>query len=193
MSVIQYTSDEEVLTDEKKMESKPIPIPNKMRVAFIGQTKSGKTFAAKLFEKNYKRKYGVKHTIVQYISYKSSDEYIEPKLFRSYSSDTYINEIENIELTSSDLIIVDDLLYKDEAQYLRDKGYVIIYLKTPWHVRLKRLIEDEKSSIHVSKQTVRWLTHSSELALEKIPDIMWDYCICDEKQLEGVVNNLIGV
>jgi len=189
MSVIQY-QQEAIESDEEVVEA---PKPPRLRVAFIGQTKAGKSYAAALLKQAYQARYT--DAIAQCIAYKTSDEFIQhPKLFRSYSSELhYINYIQNLENTDSDLIVVDDLMYKNEAQYLRENGYIIVYLKTPWYVRLARLIQHDENKTHVPKTTVKWMTHSSELALDEIPQKFWDHCVVDECEVKGLVDQLVGV
>lgn len=188
MSVIQY--HEEAIESDEEINT---PKPPRLRVAFIGQTKSGKSYAAQTLKQVYQARYTT--AVAQCIAYKTSDEFIQhPKLFRSYSSDShYIGYIQNRENEDSDLIVVDDLMYKTEAQYLREKGYTIVYLKTPWYVRLARLIQHDENQSHVPKTTVKWMTHSSELALEEIPQEMWDHCIVDESEVKGLIDQLVGV
>ena len=85
-------------------------------------------------------------------------------------------------------IIVDDVRYENEANVLKENGFTLIYLNTPWHVRFKRIRERTDDL----KEHIEWFAHSSEIASEKIDKACFDYIITEESEVLEVLNTLVN-
>ena len=90
-------------------------------------------------------------------------------------------------------IIVDDVRYENELIALRELGFKIIYMDTPWNVRLlriqKRYAKNNTNQPVINfNDFVRWFTHDSEIQFDDLPESIFDKVIKTSKELGKYFN-----
>lgn len=183
MSVIQYDS----FDDEAP------PACPKYRFAFIGQSMSGKSHFATRTQRAYHDRYGEEALSVHLnmndmVGCETKDIKTVRKFIHEKDETLLIPQFEAQldKLNDYDLILIEDARYKSEVQLLKEKGFTLVYLKTPWYTRLKRL--QEKGTM----DDIRWFTDSCELDLETVPDDLFDYCVRHGEE-DGVIEKILTI
>lgn len=176
----------------KELEQLPI------KIAFCGAMGSGKTYAANLVKTQ-------KHVnilsiakpikeIVTDMGHTGRSAHIMVGMVgRQIDNNVWVGKlIDRItahEQAGRTNLVVDDVRFQNEAKALKEAGFTIIYLNTPWHVRFQRIRErtDDLS------QHIEWFAHPSETAPERIDRTYFDFICSTEKDVEKVVNNLLSI
>ena len=83
-------------------------------------------------------------------------------------------------------IIVDDVRFENEAKALKDAGFILVYLDTPWHVRFQRIRERTDDL----NEHIQWFAHPSEVALEKVDKSYFDFICKKEEDVDLVIKDL---
>ena len=171
MSVIATVPEEENIMDKK------------FRYAVVGCKASGKTAVAKGLEKLFQQTWN--GTSTQYLScsiddfknYHGVDVDLLRHIYAETNEEFWIKKIHDKINPMCDLIIVDDIRFKCEIQYLREIGFKIIFLDTDWMIRLERIVEKQCRSGNdkIPIQQVKWFYNESELDMEKLPASFYDY------------------
>ena len=170
-----------------------------IRIAFAGCMASGKSFAAASLKKHLKKaKIKSFSTMVKYLAGENSkfahrEGYqLVGKVGRLIDPECWVKLLtkEINQMGEEENIIVDDIRYENELIALRQLGFVIVYMKTPWHARLKRIQKrhwDDPPAFH---DFVQWSTHDSELQLETLPETIFDKVIVNEKELKEYIESI---
>jgi cytidylate kinase len=85
-------------------------------------------------------------------------------------------------------VIVDDVRFENEVKMLKEEGFTIIYLNTPWHVRFKRIRERSTYLEHV-----QYFNDPSEIACENIDKKYFDYVWSTPSEVDEGLKNLIVI
>ena len=109
---------------------------------------------------------------------------------RQCDSEVWINKciesIEAYEAAGKDNIIVDDVRFENEARALKEIGFTIIYLDTPWYIRFQRTREREEDlNVHA-----KWFAHESEIAPALIDKGVFDYICQTTEKTEEVIKSI---
>lgn len=185
-----------VIASEHLEESKIQSMENK-RIAFAGSMGSGKSYAAK----QLKKKYGENTTILSLATaiknLASGSEWFDCRegyqmigtVGRSIDPEAWVKTISKqiTNLPNNTNIIVDDVRFENEVIALRNLGFKIVYMDTPWDTRLKRIQERYKTEPPAFGEFVEWFTHESEVQLMDLPPTIFDLVVTDEKGLKKVV------
>lgn len=108
---------------------------------------------------------------------------------RAIDENVWVNKLKDKLYEHSDCdIIVDDVRFINEAKMLKDEGFKLIYLKTPWHVRFKRV----KLRCGDDLDDLQHFNDPSEIACESIPETMFDYVWETPSQIDDGVQTLSG-
>jgi hypothetical protein len=167
---------------------------NKLRVAFIGSICSGKTHALELLQRRLLEmnldiscqrlsmttilynEFGHDGIASHDTSHTLRCEYLISKLYDKINEDR-------------DVVMVDGIRYNEEVLFLKQRGFKIVMLHTPWHVRLKR-IQCKYTNVVNFIQNVQWMTHSSEMDMNNIDGC--DHVVVGEDGVSAIVEKLIG-
>ncbi len=167
-----------------------------LKIAFCGAMGSGKTFAANLIKSqqdvNVLSIAKPIKEIVTDMGHKGRSAHIMVGMVgRQVDDNVWVNNlmdrIDSHEKAGRTNLVVDDIRFQNEAKALKEAGFTIVYLNTPWHVRFQRIQERTDDLT----QHIQWFAHSSETAPEKIDRKYFDFICSTEKDVETVVNNLI--
>ena len=166
------------------------------RIAFAGCMASGKSFAAASLKKHLGNA-TIKSfsTMVKYLAGENSkfahrEGYqLVGRVGRAIDPECWVKLLtkEIQQMNAEENIIVDDIRYENELIALRKLGFIIVYMKTSWHARLKRIQQrhwDDPPAFH---DFVQWTTHDSELQLEKLPEGIFDKVIENEEELKEYI------
>lgn len=184
MSVIANVPEEE----EEIMDTK-------FRYAIVGCRAAGKTaFSFSLLSK-FKEKFGnytsqiLKSSNVSFETYHGIDENLLRHIYCEANEQYWVKKIHEQINPLCDLIVIDDVRYKCEVQYLKSLGFKIIFLDTDWMIRLERIVNQHDKNPDLKNQ-IRWFYTDSEIEMETLPDTFYDYRISlkaadsTEKRLE---------
>ena len=170
-----------------------------IRIAFAGCMASGKSFAAASVKKHLgNAKIKSFSTMVKYLAGENAkfahrEGYqLVGKVGRLIDPECWVKLLtkEIQQMGEEENIIVDDIRYKNELIALRQLGFVIIYMKTPWHARLKRIQKrhwDDPPAFH---DFVQWATHDSELQLETLPEKIFDMVMTKEEEVQEYIKSI---
>lgn len=101
--------------------------------------------------------------------------------------DRLVERVKKYEAAGVHNIIVDDVRFGNEAVALKEAGFILIYLNTPWHLRFQRIrARTDDLNAHIA-----WFAHPSEIAPEEIDRSLFDYIISDQEEVESVVKSLL--
>ena len=165
----------------------------KQRIAFAGIICSGKSYAAKQLAKKIPAKILSLSTPIKEklkgTQFENRVGYqLIGKLGRSIDPKVWVDILtKRISSLEPELnIIVDDIRYENELIALRSKGFKIVYMKTPWHLRLQRL-QKRNQDVHQLEFDgfVKSFTDESERQLEDLPASIFDVVIKSEDELEA--------
>lgn len=172
MSVIANVPEEEEIMNEK------------YRYAIVGCKASGKTAIGAGLQQAFIEKYGNNYS-VQYLTsslsdfknYHGVDIDVLRHVYSEANEEYWIRKIHDKINPMCDLIIVDDIRYKCEMQYLREIGFKIVFLDTDWMIRLERLVQMHKTEGQhsIKLQSIKWFYSESELQMEKLPASFYDF------------------
>ncbi len=169
------------------------------RFAFCGSMGSGKSYTSRTISDNPKWEGNCKvlslatpikeiaanmnqtsraaHIMVGMAGREIDGEVWVKKLRDKINSDSYIHRD----------IIVDDVRFLNEVQMLKEEGFTIIYLKTPWHIRFKRV----KLRCGENFEDLQYFNNESEIACESIPLSLFDHVWETPAQIDEGVNNIL--
>jgi hypothetical protein len=82
---------------------------------------------------------------------------------------------------NADVIVVDDVRFQSQAQYLRECGFILVCVNTPWNVRFKNIRTDQ----------VSWFSNEDDIDLEKIPKEYFDYTVCCMSEMNELIDKLL--
>lgn len=169
-----------------------------LKVAFCGAMGSGKTFAANII-KSQKEVNIVSiakpiKEIVLDMGHKGRSAHIMVGMVgRQIDNNVWVEKLmERIgayEAAGKKDLVVDDVRFQNEAKALKEAGFTIIYLNTPWHVRYQRIRERTDDL----NEHIEWFAHPSEVAPEKIDRKYFDFICSAEEEVEKVVNKLLTI
>lgn len=171
---------------------------NGLRIAFAGCMASGKSFAAASLKKHIGNasimsfSSAIKRMARGNIDFDNRKGYqLVGHVGRQVDPEAWVNILtkEILQMPPRSNIIVDDIRYENEMIALRAMGFVIVYMNTPWHTRLKRIQQWHEDDL-LFGNVVQWVTHESELQLEKLPEKMFDKVIVDEEELKEYIDSL---
>lgn len=171
MSVIANVPEEEEVMDKK------------FRYAIVGCKASGKTAIGKGLVKLFQQTYGsnstqyLSSTIDDFKKYHGVDVDLLRHIYAESNEEYWIRKIHNKINPMCDLIVIDDVRFKCEIQYLREIGFKIVFLNTDWMIRLERIVEQHKRAGEekITLNQVKWFYNESELDMEKLPAAFYDY------------------
>ena len=107
---------------------------------------------------------------------------------RAIDEDVWVKKLlDKIQECSYYDIVVDDVRFLNEAKALREAGFKLIYLKTPWHVRFKRI----KLRCGDNYEDLKHFNDESEIACEDIPESMFDQIWETPIQIDDGIKNIL--
>lgn len=169
-----------------------------LRIAFAGCMASGKSFAAASVKKHIGKasimsfSSAMKRMARGNIKFDNREGYqLVGQVGRQVDPEAWIKILtkEILQMPPRSNIIVDDIRYKNEMIALRAMGFMIVYMNTPWHTRLKRIQQRHEDDL-LFGNVVDWVTHESELQLETLPEKIFDKVIVDKEELEEYIQSL---
>lgn len=167
-----------------------------IKVAFCGSMGSGKTYAAnELLQKIDAKMLSIAKPIKEIVSdmgHTGRASHIMVgtvgrQIDRRIWIDKLMERIEKYRESGAENIIVDDVRFKNEAETLKEAGFYLVYLNTPWHVRFQR-IRERTDDLNAD---IQWFAHPSEIALETVDMSYFDFVCTNEDDVHGVINDLI--
>lgn len=171
MSVIATVPEEEEVMDHQ------------FRYAIVGCRGSGKTAIAKGLKQIFKQTWSTAST--QYLScsiddfknHHGADVDLLRHVYADVDEEYWIKQIHDKINTMCDLIVVDDVRYKCEIQYLKEIGFKIVFVDTDWMIRLERIVQQQKASEsgNIPVQQVKWFYDEAEIDMEKLPASFYDH------------------
>ena len=145
---------------------------NKMKIAITGKICSGKsTFANIIKDKLKLNKYSFADNVKKYAKELFDMSYKDRKLIQELAeklkeidNDIWIKQLDK-NIKDKDNIIIDDLRFENEYNYLRSNKYFIIKLLIDKNQQIKRIKElyKENANEHIER-----LEHISELNIDKL-------------------------
>lgn len=145
---------------------------NKMKIAVTGKICSGKsTFANIIKDKLKLNKYSFADNVKKYAKELFDMSYKDRKLIQELAeklkeidNDIWIKQLDK-NIKDKDNIIIDDLRFENEYNYLRSNKYFIIKLLIDKNQQIKRIKElyKENANEHIER-----LEHISELNIDKL-------------------------
>ena len=170
-----------------------------VRIAFAGCMASGKSHASALLKKkignasikSFSSK--IKELARKNILFANREGYqLVGEIGRTIDPQAWIHilvkELNQMEEDAN--IIIDDIRYENELIALHSLGFQIVYMKTPWHIRLKRIKERYHDDPPCLGDVVQWVTHESELQLESLSDSVFDKVIVHSKELLQYIDSV---
>lgn len=194
MSVIRYQSEEDIGEIQEETQNAPEvnkPV-RKMRLAFVGNSFSGKTTAAKFIQEQLEIENA--DTIINRFHMNDLITQVDNKETSTVVRKIHGGACEHLQEqfedflnsnSDNDVILVEDPRFAWELKILKEHNFKFVYLNTPWHERLRRIIKKDKKDIHV-----RWIINPIELDLENIPMSYWDYVHSFSSSYEDLYKNL---
>jgi len=169
-----------------------------IRVAFCGSMGSGKTYASNLLrEKIDARVLSIAKPIKEIVSDMGKSDrashIMVGSLGRELDKNVWVkrllSRIDAYETSGVNELVVDDVRYENEALALKDRGFILVYLKTPWHVRFQRIRErTDDLTAHI-----QWFAHESEISPETMDRTLFDYICESEEHVDNVINEICGI
>ena len=171
-----------------------------VRVAFAGCMASGKSFAAQHlkkrlpFAKILSLATAVKNMVRGNPMFDNRQGYqLVGSVGRQIDPEAWVkilsNEIAEMDIRHS--IIVDDVRFENELIALRNLGFTIIYMDTPWHLRLQR-VRDRLAAKNRNPsfiEFVGWFTHESETQLGRLPKNIFDKVFVEPEEMIKYIDN----
>lgn len=170
------------------------------KVALTGKLRSGKDSAAFEFLKHGYHGYKLSMGITEIIQTYFSDELNSDKKLRNHYTtigqslrqlDDLVwvkrtwNEIERDHLlTNCENVIITDLRQKNEEEFLRNKGFVIVKVECADQLRIERSLSIDKDF------DLNQLVHETELSVDEITA---DYVIKNEGTLKDLKNEVLNL
>lgn len=164
------------------------------RVAFAGSMGSGKSFAAEKLKKIYGENThilslatAIKNLVFGNDLFDNRDGYqMVGTVGRTIDPESWVSILgkQITTIPNEANIIVDDVRYENEIIALHNLGFKIIYMDTPWDVRLIRIQKRLNSTPPGFNDFVGWFTHESEVQLMDLPQESFDHVIKDRKGLK---------
>tara|TARA_B110000008_G_scaffold279126_1_gene325043 strand:- start:2041 stop:2589 length:549 start_codon:yes stop_codon:yes gene_type:complete len=167
--------------------------PN-MKIAFCGSMGSGKTYAAIELSNRIEAKImsiskPIKEIVSDMGKMGRGSHIMVGMVGRQIDNRVWIDKmmerIEKYKDTGTN-IIVDDVRFENEAKALKDDGFTLVYLDTPWHVRFQRIHERTDDL----NQHIQWFAHPSEVALETVDKSYFDFICKKEEDVDSVINSI---
>lgn len=172
-----------------------------MKIALTGKMRSGKDTVADMFiEKGFKP-YKLSMGITEVINTFFSDNVKDGNKMRNYyttigQSLRELDDLVWVKHTWSKIqkepfhyickdVIITDIRQKNEEEFLRDKGFIIIKVEAATHIR------KERAMLADSDFNEKEMDHETEISVDTIEE---DFCIVNEgtlMELNDKVNNLI--
>ena len=144
-----------------------------MRIAITGKMCSGKTYISEKLMNNYNlQKYAFGDKVKELAIEMFDMDYKNRKLIQNLAekmkeidNNVWVKHIIN-EIGNRDNIIIDDLRFPNELEYLRKHNFIIIRIDVDKDTQLMRLSEKylDKFESHVER-----MEHISEKHIEKLP------------------------
>lgn len=147
------------------------------RIAFCGSMGSGKTYASNLVVsqlahcKKMSFATPIKDIVAQFNKSDRASHIMVGMVGRSLDPDVWVKDLKKRLSRMSGNIVVDDIRYENEAKMLKEEGFTIVYLNTPWHVRFKRIRERSDNYL----DHIQHFNDPSEVACESIDKSYFDY------------------
>ncbi len=172
-------------------ESDPI---NKVRIAFVGSKCSGKTFAVdKLIERLGDLNLDIscqRISLRRILKTEFGHDGISTHetahiLQRNYTITKLCEEINE----DRDVVIIEDIRYNEEIQFLKERGFKVACIETPWHIRLERLQQVHTNPLKLISE-IQWLTHPTELDMSRLDG--FDYVVNNELNIDNLIEKIIG-
>lgn len=169
------------------------------RIAFAGCMGSGKTFAAQKtikkfgFGKLLSLSAAIKKMVFGNNLFDNRDGYqMIGTIGRAIDPEAWVKFISNqIQLLPPNTnIVIDDIRYQNELIALKAMGFKIVYMDTPWDLRIKRIQTRYKDKQPAFNDFVRWFTHESEVQLRHLPKEVFNTIIQTEEGLNEFISNL---
>lgn len=145
---------------------------NKMKIAITGKICSGKSTLANIIKDKLKlNKYSFADNVKKYAKELFDMSYKDRKLIQELAeklkeidNDIWIKQLDK-NIKDKDNIIIDDLRFENEYNYLRSNKYFIIKLLIDKNQQIKRIKElyKENANEHIER-----LEHISELNIDKL-------------------------
>lgn len=166
-----------------------------MKVAFCGSMGSGKTYAANELSNQTEAKImSIAKPIKEIVSdmgHRGRSSHIMVatvgrQINRRLWIDKLMDRIEKYKQAGTENIIVDDVRFENEAKTLKDAGFTLVYLDTPWHVRFQRIRERTDDL----NEHIQWFAHPSEVALETIDKSYFDFICKKEDEVDSVIKEV---
>ena len=153
---------------------------NKLKIAFCGSMGSGKSYASRKIADDPKMENNCKvlslATPIKEIAANMNQSSRAAHIMigsagRAIDPDVWVKKLlDKVQECSYYDIVVDDVRFLNEAKALRSAGFKIIRLKTPWHVRFKRI----KLRCGDNYDDLQHFNDPSEIACEDIPESIFD-------------------
>lgn len=143
-----------------------------MKIAITGKICSGKsTLAEKLKEKLNLEKYSFGNNVKKYAEELFNMEYKDRKLIQDFAeklkeidNDIWIKQLDK-EIKNKNNIVIDDLRFLNEYNYLKKNNFIIIKLLIDKNQQIKRINNTYKRK---EFEHIERLEHVSELNIENI-------------------------
>lgn len=145
---------------------------NKMKIAITGKICSGKSTLANIIKYRLNlEKYSFADNVKKYAKELFDMSYKDRKLIQDFAeklkeidNDIWIKQLDK-NIKDKDNIIIDDLRFENEYNYLRSNKYFIIKLLIDKNQQIKRIKELYKEN---ANEHIKRLEHISELNIDKL-------------------------
>ena len=161
-----------------------------IKVAFCGSMGSGKTHAANQLQmKTNVQIMSIAKPIKEVVSRMNlkdpgrGEHIMVGTVGRAVHKNVWIDKL--IARMNGD-VIVDDVRFENEAKVLKEKGFTIIYLDVPWHVRFNRVLKRSEDL----RDHIQYFAVESETSCETIDKRLFDYVCTTEAQVDEVIENM---
>lgn len=161
---------------------------NVFRVAFCGSMGSGKTYAARQTQtlkdaKIYSIAQPIKEITLNMKMGGRGSNIMVGTVGRSIQENVWVDQL--LAKLDGDAI-VDDVRFENEARILRENGFIIVYLDTPWHVRFGRIMERcDNLAAHI-----QYFNDPSEVAPEQIDHKYFDFICKTEDEVDKIIKQI---
>jgi dephospho-CoA kinase len=158
------------------------------RVAFCGSMGSGKTYASRQTQslkdvKIYSIAQPIKEITLKMKSGGRGNNIMVGTVGRSIQENVWVDQL--LGKLDGDAI-VDDVRFENEARILRENGFIIVYLDTPWHVRFGRILERcDNLSTHI-----QYFNDPSEVAPGQIDPRYFDFICKTEEEVDKIIKQI---
>lgn len=165
-----------------------------VKVAFCGSMGSGKTYAANELKNKVEAKVlsiakPIKEIVSDMGQTGRASHIMVGTVGRQINHDIWIEQlmerIEKYKTCGVENIIVDDVRFENEAKALKEAGFVLVYLNTPWHVRFQRIRERTDDLT----EHIQWFAHPSEVALEHVDKAYFDFICNKDDDIHEVIKH----